>query len=76
MVGDAYAGASKVHAFAVFSVVQHIGLAVAWINLSQSPSDTCTKFNRNMLLDAAFVIAALLGFLLSRRFKANTAGYE
>ena len=66
MVGRKYSGRSKIHAFSVFAVVQHVGFAAAWANISVFAPKTYAVFSRNMLVDGGLALAALAGFLLSR----------
>ena len=53
-------------AFAVFAVVQHIGMAAAWgLQLVIRP-DTPATFTQDLYIDAAFAALALVGFFAAR----------
>lgn len=68
VVGRQYAGASKVDAFAVFGVMQHAGLALAWVVISVAKPDTSAVFIRNMALDGVICCGAIAGTVLAKRF--------
>ena len=54
VVGREYTGAHKEDAFAVFSVVQHLGLALAWIMLSIARPNTASAFVRALCIDGGW----------------------
>ena len=76
VVGREYTGAHKEDAFAVFSVVQHLGLALAWIMLSIARPNTASAFVRALCIDGAVGLLAVAGVVLAAKFPPNPPSFE
>jgi hypothetical protein len=75
VTGACFSDALKVNAFAVFGVLQHLGLAAAWVAVSiWPPSDSVTCYCAYWAVCATTAVAAVVGAQRALSLSANRAG--